>query len=120
MFGTEIVEISDNSESDSDSNGDHQMPMEADVETSRWTTRGEDVSNFLAELKEIADSESHGRDEASHPPPDCQMTDSDRDNVQDIHGLCADVHHMHGNTDHDSELLADQMTMNYDFGWTGM
>ena len=94
--------------------------MEVDVRTSRWTTHREDESNFLAELKELADSESHGRDVASHLPPDCQMIDSDRDNVQDIHELCAGVNHMHGNTDYDSESLADQMKIDYEFGWTGM
>ena len=112
----EIVEVSDDSESDSDGgDGNHQMPMEADVETSRWTTRGEDVSNFLAELKELADSASHGRDEALHLPPDCQMIDSDRDSAQDIHELCADVNHMHGSTDHDFVQKID-----YEFSWTGM
>ena len=112
--GIEIVEITDDSESESDSGGD-QLPMEADVETSRWTTRGEDLSNFLPELKEIADRESHGRDEALHLPPDCQMIDSDRDNIQDIHELCADVNRMHRSIDHDSVQKID-----YEFSWTGM
>ena len=116
----EVVELSDDSEPDSDSDGDHQVPMEVDVKTSRWTTRGKDLSNFLSELKELADSESHGRDEAANLPPNCHRIDSDRDNVQDINELCADVNHMHGNTDHDSVLVADEMEIDYEFGWTGM
>ena len=116
----EIIEISDDSESDSDSDGDQQIPMEVDVETSRWATRGEDVSNFLAELKELADSESHGQDETANLPPICQRMDSDRDNVWDINELCADVNHMHGDTDHDSGLSAEEMKIEYEFAWTGM
>ena len=118
--GIEIIEITDESESDLDSGGDHQVPMGVDVKTSRWTTRGEDMSNFLAELKELTDSESHGRDEASHPPPDCQMIDSERDNVQDINELCADVNRMHGHTDHESRVSADEVKISYKYGWTGM
>ena len=118
--GIEIVEITDDSESDSDSDGDHRMPMDVDVNTSRWTTRGEDVSNFLTELKEVADCDSHGRHEAANLPPNCRRIDNDRDNVQDINELCADVNHMHGNTDHDSESLANQMKIDYEFSWTGM
>lgn len=119
-LGIDIVEITDDSESDLDGDRDHQLPMEVDVKTSRWTTRGEDVSNFLAELRELADSESHGRDEAANLPLICQRTDMDRYNVQDINELCADVNHMHGNTDHHSGLLADEMKIDYEFGWTGM
>ena len=118
--GIKIVEITDDSESGSASDGDHQMPTEVDVKTSRWPTRGEDVSNFLAELEELADSESHSQDETANLPPNCHRMDSDRDNVRDINELCADVNHMHGNTDHDSGLSAEEMKIDYEFAWTGM
>ena len=94
--------------------------MKVDVERSRWPTRGEDVSNFLAELKELADSESHGRDDAANLPPNGHRINSDRDCVQDLNELCSDVNHMHGNTDNDSGLFADEMDIDYEFGWTGM
>ena len=119
-LGIEIVEITDDSESDSDSDGDHQIPMEVDVERSRWTTSGGDVSYFLGDLEELANSESHGQDKTANLPADCQRIDSDRDIVQDINRLCADVNHMHGNADHDSGLSADEMEIDYEFGWTGM
>ena len=141
-LATEVIEILDDSESDSDLDGDHQIPMEVDVKTSRWMTRGEDVSyNFLAELREVVDrngfetegdamfqdnmeaSESHGRDKAANLPPKCQRIDSDRNGSQgsqDIDELCADVNHMHGNVDHDSGSAADRTKINYEFRWTGM
>ena len=113
-----------------------------DFETSRWTTKEDDLSDtFMAELRDMAVNvnagvpETNRQDEASNlaiDNPEKGGTDNvaegdlavlSRDppeEFENVDELCADVMHMHGDQVMKSELVANKMEIEYEFGWTGM
>lgn len=165
-----IIEIEDSSgaESDSDSTEeDGPIPLRVDhwvrntvtnqaslqffdCETSRWTTKENDLSDaFMSELRGMAGNVNAGdnvfedtlgvpetirQDEASNLAFDNPEKDTDNvvegglavpsrdppDEFENVDELCADVMHMHGNEVMNSELAANKMEMEYEFCWTGM
>ena len=143
-----IIEIDSGSDLDS-SDEDRPVPMEVedwvrnpkasgaslqhfDLGTNRWKNLGEELSDgFCAELRAMASI--YRQDDSGNIPSDgpetdtAAMTQSDlavrsRDSpkeFENLHELCADVLHMHGDQASNSELAANE-EIEYQFCWTGM